>query len=154
MFVSETRANDFKTVTVRGDSMSPLLKDGEELKVILSYYKNKKIERGDIVIAVVASNKTPIVKKVMAIERDRFLIKARSGRCEIIVNGKTLKNSKDQIYSLPQRACRLLKLYSNDYKNIIPRNSFLLLGDKINGSKDSTQFGLIDKKNIVGKVIR
>jgi len=36
-------------------------------------------------------------------------------------------------------------------KGIIPENSYLILGNLVSGSIDSTTFGLIDKGDILGK---
>jgi type IV secretory pathway protease TraF len=46
----------------------------------------------------------------------------------------------------------MLSLYEKDYKGVIPENAYLLLGNLIFGSLDSTHFGLIDKSGIVAKV--
>jgi len=38
------------------------------------------------------------------------------------------------------------------YKGVIPENTYLLLGNRVSGSVDSTTFGLVDKSGIVAKV--
>ena len=47
----------------------------------------------------------------------------------------------------------MISLYIKDYKGIIPPDTYLILGDNPFGTYDSTRFGLIDKSNIVGKVL-
>ncbi|MEK7557903.1 MAG: S26 family signal peptidase [Patescibacteria group bacterium] len=39
------------------------------------------------------------------------------------------------------------------HKGIISKNIYLLLGDQVNGTTDSTVFGLVDKSDILGKAI-
>jgi type IV secretory pathway protease TraF len=46
----------------------------------------------------------------------------------------------------------MLSLYERDYKGIIPENAYLLLGNNISNSIDSTVFGLVDKSGIIAKV--
>jgi len=48
----------------------------------------------------------------------------------------------------------MLKLYEDDYHGIIPPNTYLLLGDQVNGSIDAGAFGLVDKSDIIGKAER
>ncbi len=46
----------------------------------------------------------------------------------------------------------MIKLYADSYP-IIPENTFLILGDKIQGTLDSSKFGLIHLNDIYGKLI-
>ena len=46
----------------------------------------------------------------------------------------------------------MLSLYERDYQGKIPEDAYLVLGDNINGSLDSRNFGLIGKQDILGKV--
>jgi type IV secretory pathway protease TraF len=46
----------------------------------------------------------------------------------------------------------MLSLYEKDYKGVIPKNAYLLLGNRISGSVDSTTFGLVEKSDIIAKV--
>jgi len=46
----------------------------------------------------------------------------------------------------------MLKLYVKSYP-VLPDNTYLILGNKVSGSSDSTRFGLIDKSDIVGKIM-
>ncbi|MFA5442008.1 MAG: S26 family signal peptidase [Candidatus Paceibacterota bacterium] len=70
----------------------------------------------------------------------------------MIVNNKIVKNSEGKPYLISGNAYKMLSLYEKDYKGVIPENAYLLLGNLIFGSLDSTHFGLIDKSGIVAKV--
>jgi type IV secretory pathway protease TraF len=63
-----------------------------------------------------------------------------------------LKNSQNQPYILDERGYRVLSLYEKDYKGIIPEDAYLILGNLPQGSLDSSHFGLVGKKDILGKV--
>ncbi|MGC9067320.1 MAG: S26 family signal peptidase, partial [Minisyncoccia bacterium] len=63
------------------------------------------------------------------------------------------KNSQGIPYTFSGNKYKMLALYENDYKGIIPPNTYLLLGDQVNGSVDATVFGLVDKSDIIGKAI-
>lgn len=49
---------------------------------------------------------------------------------------------------------KLLQLYENSFKGIIPENTYIILGNQPEGTLDSTRFGLVDKSGIIGKVVR
>ena len=47
----------------------------------------------------------------------------------------------------------MLSLYENDYKGMIPSKAYLILGNLSGGSLDASRFGLIDRSDILGKVL-
>ena len=47
----------------------------------------------------------------------------------------------------------MLSLYENDYKNSILQNTYLILGNLVEGSLDATRFGFVNKGDILGKVV-
>jgi len=65
-----------------------------------------------------------------------------------------LKNSNNQDYCLSEQSHKMLALYENDYKGVIPGDSYLILGNLPEGSLDSSRFGLISKLDISGKVVK
>ena len=132
-------------VIVNGDSMSPLLKSGQELKVDKNYYACKAPHRGDIIIFEIAGRKNQVIKKIFGIAGDKFEYKDK----KILINGKPLQNSAKQAYEIDSK---MLKLYADSYP-VIPENSYLVLGDNSSGSFDASRFGFIDRKQIVGRVI-
>jgi len=48
----------------------------------------------------------------------------------------------------------MLSLYEKSYNGIIPEKSLLILGNVIEGSQDSIQFGLVGQSDILGKIIK
>ena len=137
---------------VRGNSLEPLIKDGETIEVLFGYYDCHPIERNDIVIYFYAGNENPIIKIIKGITGDKFSLKKTNNGWYILINGEILKNSENQPYIFDDQGYRLLSLYEKDYKRIIPEDAYLILGNLPQGSLDSSHFGLVGKKDILGKV--
>jgi signal peptidase I len=137
---------------VRGNSLEPLIKDGETIEVFFGYYSCRPIQRNDIVLYSYAGNKNPIIKIIKGIPGDKFSLKKTNNGWYILINGEILKNSQNQPYILDERGYRVLSLYEKDYKGIIPEDAYLILGNLPQGSLDSSHFGLVGKKDILGKV--
>lgn len=138
---------------VRGNSLSGVIENGAEIKILENFYDCNEVQRGDIVEFSYAGNPDPIIKIVKGIPGDTISLQdAPGGEKNILINGKILRNSKNETYALNLGATRMLSLYINDYKGIIPENAYLILGNLANGSLDSTRFGLVSKSDILGKV--
>ena len=141
-----------RPVILRGNSLSGFLEPGAELKILVDYYKCHELGREDVIAYNYAGDNVPIVKIVKAIKGDTFHLK-QSGNCwNILINGEITKNSQNLPYCISENGYKMLSLYENDYKNIIPKDAYLILGNLTGGSLDSTQFGLIGKTDILSKV--
>ncbi len=138
---------------VNGNSLSGLIENGEKVLVYYGYYDCREVERSDMVIYGYAGNKEPLIKIIHGIPGDRFELKTSKNGWNIIINGEILKNSEGLNYNLSGSAYKMLHLYENDYQGIIPRNAYLLLGNLVSGTLDSTRFGLVGKGGILGKAI-
>jgi signal peptidase I len=137
---------------VRGNSLEPLIKNGETIEVLFGYYNCHQIKRNDIVVYFYAGNKNPIIKIVKGIPGDKFNLKKTNNGWYILINGEIIKNSVGEPYILSENAYKMLFLYEKDYNGVIPEDAYLLLGNLSHGSLDSTHFGLVGKKDILGKV--
>jgi signal peptidase I len=140
-------------VEVRGSSMFPLIAPGTELLLLKGYYSDNVPQRGDIVAYNYAGNKWPVVKRILGIPGDFWSLKEEKAWYRIILNGKTLKNSAGMEYRVLQNSAKRLKLYSTTYPTI-PKDAYLLLGDDISGSTDSTVFGLVARQDLAGRLVR
>lgn len=143
VYATQCESGPSKTVYVRGDSMSPYLKAEDPLTIYPDFYQCHPIQRGDMVILQITKEQNPIVKFVKAIPGDRFTYKED----HIYINGKLLRNSQNKPYKIQSK---MLQLYSTSYP-VLPSDSYLVLGDQEGGSLDASKFGLIDKKQILGK---
>lgn len=130
--------------------MSPYLESNQEVVALFGYYQCNEIEREDVVLYNYSGSKNLLVKFIKAVPGDSWSLKGGDGVCEIVVNGSLLLNSEGQKYTIGN--CKMLRLYADNYP-IIPANTYLLLGDEVNGSLDSTQFGLIGGEDVVAKVV-
>lgn len=136
-----------QTLLINGSSLSPLLENNSEITALLNHYSCHEIERNDLVLYKYSGNKNPLIKIARGIPGDRFEIKDDN----IYINTTLLKNSENNPYILDSRAKTMLSLYINDYKGIIPKDTYLLLGNQTSGSLDSTRFGLVSRDDILGK---
>jgi len=134
---------------VRGNSLSPLIKAGDRIEI---HYDVREIRRGDIVAVRRPGRLDPIVKIVKGLPGDRFQLREAKEGVNVLVNGEVLKNSSGQPYKFSGKRKKMLSLYEKDYGGVIPGDAYLLLGNMVSGSLDSTRFGLIDKEEIMGKV--
>lgn len=138
---------------VHGSSLAPLINPGETIKLLYGYYDNHPVEREDIIAYDYAGNDAPIIKIVKAIPGDSWHLEKsdQEDSYQIIVNNKPLRNSEDILYQIPESNIQTLKLYAESYPTL-PENTYLILGNQVGGSLDSTRFGLIDRSGIIGKV--
>lgn len=136
---------EYEIVLINGDSMSPALKPNQEIKIAKNAYHCKDPKIGDIVIFEIPSRKNRIIKKIYAIPGDTFEYKDS----KIFINKKILKNSESKVFRINSK---MLSLYAKSYPKL-PSDSYLVLGEKINGSFDASQMGFIDRKQIVGKLV-
>jgi len=137
---------------VRGNSLDPLIKSDQTIKALFGYYDCNKIKRGNIVLFDYAGNKNSVIKIVKGISGDKFELRKSDSGWNILINDQIVKNSENEPYLVSGNAYKMLSLYERDYKGIIPEDAYLLLGNRISGSVDSTTFGLIDKSGIIAKV--
>jgi signal peptidase I len=139
-------------IVVRGNSLEPLIKDGQEVRALIGYYDCNEIKRDDIVLYFYVGSKEPLIKIVKGIPGDKFALEKTMEGWHILINGKVLVNSEGKPYLISERGYKVLSLYEKDYKNTIPEDAYLILGNLPTGSFDSTEFGLVGRKEILGKV--
>ena len=143
-----------RPLKVRGSSLSGLIEDGAVLKVLMGYYKCHSVERDDIIIYNYPAG-DPLIKIAKGVAGDKFHLQETDKDCwNILINDKVIKNSQNLPYCISQQGHQMLSLYEKDYKGVIPQDAYLILGNSLGGSLDSTRFGLVGKNDILGKAIR
>lgn len=140
-----------ETLEVRGTSLAPLINPGETIELARGYYDCHAVERDDVVAYRYAGNAAPIVKIVKAVPGDRWRLEKTKDAYLIVVNAKPVLNSQGKAYRIPASGARMLKLYADSYP-VLPENTYLILGNNVTGSLDATRFGLVDKRDILGRV--
>lgn len=133
-------------VIVSGDSMKPNLNDGELLLVGKLGYNSSNIKRSDIIVLKVKEkngNYEEIIKRIIGLPGEH--ISYRNNK--LYVNDKLVKETylfRDTEDFNLEEICSCKS---------IPEGKYLVLGDNRPISKDSTEFGLIDEDDIVGKAL-
>lgn len=141
------------TAEARGDSMKPQIVSGQKVELLYGYYDCQPVRRDDVVAYNYAGDKVPIIKSVKALPGDKWSAeKDGTGNFyRIIVNGVKLTNFEGKDYQIPENKAKMIKLYASSYP-VVPEGSYLIFGNVVSGSADSTQFGLVGKKDIIAKV--
>lgn len=129
--------------TVRGLSMSPLLKPGTKVELISN---SSEIHKNDIVLYNYQGNSVPIIKRVIATHQDT--IKFNSNH--LYISKIILKNTLNEIYQFTEKQINFLSNYI--HLNKIPKDTVLIFSDNISYSSDSRKFGPVSIFDLIGKV--
>ena len=136
----------FRMVVVSGASMYNTLWDGDWLLLVSNVFYQEP-EVGDIIVACQKSynDGEPIVKRVIAMEGQSVDIDFDAG--VVYVDGIALE--EDYTYT-PTNVEEGM-----EFPLVVEEGTIFVLGDNRNKSKDSrsTEIGLIDKREVLGKAI-
>ncbi len=143
----------YRTETVRGVSLSGLIENNDQVKIATGYYACHSAQRDDLVIYRDAGNTNPLIKIAKGVAGDTFAVALAEGGAKIFINGEALKTTAGIVYRLSPASYKLLSRYEQDYHGVIPAESLLILGNLPGGSRDSSQFGLVSQKSLIGKVV-
>ena len=123
--------------------MTPAIQDKDRLEVDKGYFKNNKVERGDIIIYDFDGMTN--VKRVIGLPGDTIEYKSQ----QLYINGLVVKD----LYSKGKTADFSLKsIYGFDK---VPNDTIFVLGDNREESLDSRfkEIGFIPLNNIEGKIV-
>lgn len=145
----------FRVVTVDGQSMEQTLHHGERLIISDMFYTPKN---GDIVITAVPEyyGNDPLVKRVIAtggqtidIDFDSWIVS---------VDGKPVQQNEqglavvEDYVNFIDAVPMIRESMSITYPYTVPEGYVFIMGDNRNNSRDSRYFGVVDERNIIGKV--
>jgi signal peptidase I len=116
---------NFRTVEVRGPSMEPTLKQGRRLLVSNAYWLVGPIRQRDIVVAHPEGMDDVIIKRVAGLAGDKMRV-----------------DDSPNNYSI-----------TSGEPYVVPAGTLFLIGDNRPMSSDSREFGPVQEKDIIGKVI-
>ncbi len=146
----------FRIVSIDGDSMENTLIDGERVVISNLFYTPKQ---GDIVVisrntdnsVTDAGNKSPIIKRVIAVEGQTVDIKDGY----VFVDGVKLNETYIKDYAINAASTGL---YDVEFPLTVKKDCIFVLGDNRRESLDSRsknigENGLINKKFVLGKAI-
>ena len=124
-----------KRFTVIGQSMEPVINEGEQVFITKTYYRLNRIKRNDII--GLYNNQKIEIKRIVGMPDDRLLINQYS----LNVNGTEIINTNKIQHEIQNR-------------EIILRNGeFFVVGENYTKSVDSRIYGPITKNQIIGKVL-
>jgi len=126
---------------IPSSSMEPTLKPGNRVFVAKFYYRIYRPQRGDIIVFRYPTNrKKNLIKRVVALP------------------GETIRIENGLIYidGIPLQGDQFNREYFNvgNYgreEQVIPENSYFVLGDNSHNSDDSRFWGYVPFKNILGR---
>lgn len=140
-----------KEEVVRGDSLSPALKNGDKVKVDYNYYQcGRPVKRDDLVIYDFKARNQKLIKFVRVLPGDSFSVDENSK--EIIVNGQKMQNAQGDVFKLDSQGVKMLKLYEETFERKLEGTIYFIFGNKPD-SVDSSRFGPVAGADIIGKVI-
>lgn len=128
---------------VVGPSMEPTFKSNDILILDKITYRFKEVKRGDIISFYYADSKY-LIKRVIGLPGDYVEYKNNI----LYINGKIVEETYLQGVTTDDFSLKDLGY------DVIPDDMYLVLGDNRNNSQDSrdSKVGLVNKKNIIGKV--
>lgn len=124
-----------------GPSMKPNLNDGDVVILNKFYYRLFKVKRNQV-IALSNNDTKYMVKRIIGLPGEKIEYKNNT----LYINDKAYDESF------------LSSVITEDFStkdigyDIIPKDKYLVLGDNRENSMDGRDFGLISKKDIIGKV--
>ena len=138
---------------VNGNSLSGLMASGVDVNISYGYYACNLIQRNDVIVYNYSGSDNQLIKIVKGLPGDAFNVSFIDGVWVLVINDKIVRNSNDEVYVLDKKQRQMILLYVDSYEGIIPKNTYLILGNLVSGSLDSTRFGLVGGRDIVGKVV-
>lgn len=129
---------------VRGRSMEPNFDNGEYILTDKLSYRLGEPKRGDVVVFAAPPNKKEdFIKRIIGAPGD--VISVQDGK--VLINGKELEESY-----IPDETQTLGNLSLKDGQTLTLSNSeYFVMGDNRERSSDSRYFGVINRRDIVGK---
>jgi len=145
----------FRVVTVDGQSMENTLHHGEKLIISDMLYTPKT---GDVIITAVPEyyGNNPLVKRVIATGGQTVDINFDTW--QVYVDGAPLavdergNATHEQYVKYDPSRVMLRENQSMTYPLTVPEGCVFIMGDNRNNSRDSRYFGVVDERNIIGKV--
>ena len=130
------------TVVIRGRSMSPTLRDGDQYLLNRIAYLFRQPRRGDLVVIHDPGHSDMAIKRIVGLPGDCIEVKAGV----LYLNHERLSEPylAPHTMTLPGGACKQLVLLQS--------NHYFVMGDNREESEDSRFYGPIRLENIVGVV--
>lgn len=133
-FIIPIRYYVVQPFSVNGDAMNPIYKNNDYLLVNMF---NHEFNRGDVIVFETSNRGEYFIKRIIGVPGEKIEIKEG----KVFINDSVFN---DIYYSGITDRNVLINLNQNQY---------FVLGDNRERSRDSRDFGAIDKKSIMGKIL-
>lgn len=137
-------------VFVIGNSLAPVVPDRTRLEA-QPIECAASVQRGDLLYFHSGARDIPIIKRVVGMPGDRF---AADDKGKLFINRREAKNSLGQIYRFNAARQKMLALYERSFGGVVPSDAYILLGEDPSGTTDSSAFGLVSRKDVIGKITK
>ena len=122
----------YAPIRVNGRSMNNTLKDGDIMILDIVGLRHTEIKRFDIV--VIDPGSEYIIKRVIGLPGEEIEYKDN----ELYINNKKIKD-------------KYAKGKTEDFKLVVPKGKYFVMGDNRNNSVDSRYYGPFKKNKLLGK---
>jgi len=143
-------ARNLQEDTIIGHSMFPTFKNGEK---VLVDYQGTDFGKGDVVVFRFKTRTETFVKRIIAVGGDEVVF-GKDGF--LYINGEKLEEpyvNKGKSFKIFAKLKLILKQLEY-YDHVIPENMMLVMGDNRGNSFDSTQYGLVLRQYLIGRVYK
>lgn len=136
---------------VKGASMEPNFFDHEYLIIDEISYRFNEPERGQVIVFRYPRNPQEyFIKRVVGLPGEEVMI--RDGRVYVFNDENPDGFMLDEDYLSPDTMTFATRAEDADQKVSVGSDEYYVLGDNRNASKDSREFGAVNKSFITGKV--
>lgn len=146
-----------KTLPVSGHSMTGLVEDGKTLTAEFGHYDCQPVMRDDWVLYRFGEQRS-YVKVVRGLFPDRFsvepIVNDEGGHepgWQIFLNGKLLTTSTGEPFRLEPHKGGQLRDEAQMYNGKIPLGKFLIMGNRPEGTHDSSWYGLVNRNQLLAR---
>lgn len=142
-------------LTANDEFMSGVVKKGENIKVLENFYNCNEVSRGDLAWYRFSNQIAPVVRTVRGLPGDKYTLTQtpdKKDAWKISINGEDI-TAPDGLYYIYSNSVPPLKTYEISRGGILLADEYILLSNVSPGLSDSSNLGLIRKKDLAGKVL-
>jgi signal peptidase I len=129
----------FQPFIVKGESMQPNFQNNDYIIVDQLSYRLRDPKRGEIIVFKLKESNQKLIKRIIGLPGEKIEIKEN----QIII--------QDEI--LTEKYIPASFQLGQDKDFLLEQDEYFVLGDNRNASYDSRRFGLISRKDIIGKAL-